>query len=118
MISCCSIGAYPRERARTKAGESDERIRAVAGGRDAPLCTDGERVAVALSEALTRLSHRADQPSYPDSQARTLSTEDRMAPRWRLGARTPGSVDPGKALAYNGHVTSACWSPLLWGETM
>jgi alkylhydroperoxidase family enzyme len=84
MINCCSIGAYPRERA--KAGESDERIRAVAGGRDAPLCTDGERAAVALSEAFTRLGHHPDQPGYPDSQTRTLSTEDRMAPRWRLGA--------------------------------
>ena len=70
MINCCSIGAYPRERERTKAGESDERIRAVAGGRDAPLCTDGERAAVALSEAFTRLSHRADQPSHPDSRTR------------------------------------------------
>lgn len=69
MIHCCSICAYPRERDRKNAGESDERIRAVADGRDAPFCTDGERAAVALSEAFSRLS-RADQHGEPDSRKR------------------------------------------------
>ena len=70
MINCCSICAYPRERDRKKAGESDERIRAVADRRDAPFRADGERAAVALSEAFTRLSLRADQPRCPDSRTR------------------------------------------------
>jgi alkylhydroperoxidase family enzyme len=43
-----------------KAGESDERIWAVAAWRDAPFFTDGERAALALTEAVTRLSDRAD----------------------------------------------------------
>jgi hypothetical protein len=68
MINCCSICAYPRERDRKKAGESDERIRAVAGGRGASFCTDGERASLALSEAFTRLSQRGDQPSCPTAE--------------------------------------------------
>ena len=41
-------------------GESDERIFAVAAWRDAPYFTDAERAALALTEALTRLSDRPD----------------------------------------------------------
>jgi alkylhydroperoxidase family enzyme len=70
VINCCSILAYPHERDRKKAAESDERIRAVGGGRDAPFCTDPERAALARTEAVTRLSHRADQPDHPDSRTR------------------------------------------------
>jgi alkylhydroperoxidase family enzyme len=66
MINCCSILAYPHERDRNKAGESDERIRAVAGGRDAPFRADAERAALAVTEAVTRLSHRVDQENHPD----------------------------------------------------
>jgi len=39
-------------------GESDERIWSVAAWRDAPYFTDAERAALALTEALTRLSDR------------------------------------------------------------
>jgi alkylhydroperoxidase family enzyme len=42
------------------AGESDERIWAVAAWREAPFFTDAERAALALTEALTRLSDRPD----------------------------------------------------------
>ncbi len=42
------------------AGESDERLSAVAAWRDAPYFTDAERAALALSEAVTRLSDRTD----------------------------------------------------------
>ncbi len=43
-----------------KAGEMDERIFAVAAWREAPCFTDAERAALALTEAATRLSDRAD----------------------------------------------------------
>ena len=43
-----------------KAGEPDERIFAVAAWRDAPYFTGAERAALALTEAVTRLSDRAD----------------------------------------------------------
>jgi alkylhydroperoxidase family enzyme len=43
-----------------EAGESDERIFAVSGWRDAPYFTDAERAALALTEAATRLSDRPD----------------------------------------------------------
>ncbi|MFC6067242.1 carboxymuconolactone decarboxylase family protein [Streptomyces ochraceiscleroticus] len=47
-----------------KAGETDERLFAVAAWRDAPFFTEAERAALALSEAATRL---ADQPDpVPD----------------------------------------------------
>ena len=42
------------------AGESDERLFAVAAWRDAPYFTDAERAALALTEAVTRLSDRTD----------------------------------------------------------
>ena len=43
-----------------KAGESEERLAAVAAWRDTPYFTDAERAALALSEAVTRLSDRPD----------------------------------------------------------
>jgi alkylhydroperoxidase family enzyme len=70
MINCCSILAYPHERDREQAGGSEERIRAVAGGRDTPFCTEAERAVLALTETVARLSHRVDQPNHPDSRIR------------------------------------------------
>ena len=43
-----------------KAGETEERLFALAAWRDAPYFTDAERAALALTEAVTRLSDRAD----------------------------------------------------------
>ena len=43
-----------------KAGETDERLFAVAAWREAPYFTDAERAALALAEAVTRLSDRPD----------------------------------------------------------
>ncbi len=41
-------------------GESDERVFAVAAWRDTPYFNDAERAALALAEAVTRLSDRPD----------------------------------------------------------
>jgi AhpD family alkylhydroperoxidase len=43
-----------------RAGETDERLFAVAAWRDAPYFTDAERAALALTEAVTRLCDRPD----------------------------------------------------------
>jgi AhpD family alkylhydroperoxidase len=43
-----------------KAGETDDRLAAVAAWRDAPFFTDAERAALALTEAVTRLADRPD----------------------------------------------------------
>jgi AhpD family alkylhydroperoxidase len=47
-----------------QAGETDERLFAVAAWREAPYFTDAERAALALAEAMTRLADRAD--AVPD----------------------------------------------------
>ncbi|MFC6231046.1 carboxymuconolactone decarboxylase family protein [Paenibacillus allorhizosphaerae] len=43
-----------------KSGESNERLFAVTAWRDSPRFTDAERAALALTEAITRLSDRED----------------------------------------------------------
>lgn len=43
-----------------KNGETDERLHAVAAWREAPFFTDDERAALALTEAVTRLSDTSD----------------------------------------------------------
>jgi AhpD family alkylhydroperoxidase len=54
--SCVDSGS----RHAKKAGETDERLFAVAARREAPYFTDAERAALALAEAVTRLADRAD----------------------------------------------------------
>ena len=49
-----------RARGARAAGETDERLLTVAAWRDAPYFTDAERAALALTEAVTRLSDRSD----------------------------------------------------------
>jgi AhpD family alkylhydroperoxidase len=60
QINGCSVCVDMHARDLKKAGESDERIWAVGAWRDAPYFTDAERAALALTEAVTRLSDRAD----------------------------------------------------------
>jgi len=64
QINGCSVCVDMHPRLLRKAGETDERLFAVAAWRDAPYFTDTERAALALTEALTRLSDRAD--AVPD----------------------------------------------------
>jgi AhpD family alkylhydroperoxidase len=54
--ACVDIHAHEMK----QAGETDERIFAVAAWRDTPYFTDPERAALALTEAATRLSDRSD----------------------------------------------------------
>lgn len=60
QINGCSVCVDMHSRMLKKAGETDERLFAVAAWRDAPYFTDAERAALALAEAVTRLSDRED----------------------------------------------------------
>ncbi len=60
QINGCSVCVDMHARFLKKAGETDERLFAVAAWRDAPYFTEAERAALALAEAVTRLSDRAD----------------------------------------------------------
>src|SRR5215468_7713520 len=55
QINGCSYCVDFGARSAKKAGETDERLFAVAAWRDAPYFTDAERAALALTEAATRL---------------------------------------------------------------
>jgi AhpD family alkylhydroperoxidase len=60
QINGCSACVDGGSRSAKETGETDERLFAVAAWRDAPYFTDAERAALALTEAVTRLSDRAD----------------------------------------------------------
>ena len=60
QINGCSVCVDMHARQIRQAGETDERLFAVAVWRDAPYFTDPERAALALTEAVTRLSDRSD----------------------------------------------------------
>jgi AhpD family alkylhydroperoxidase len=60
QINGCSVCVDMHWRNLKRTGDSDERAFAVAAWRDAPYFTDAERAALAQTEAVTRLSDRAD----------------------------------------------------------
>jgi AhpD family alkylhydroperoxidase len=60
QINGCGLCVDMHARDLKKAGKSDERLFAVAAWREAPYFTAPERAALALAEAATRLSDRAD----------------------------------------------------------
>ena len=60
QINGCSVCVDMHARDAKKAGETDERLFAVAAWRDAIYFSDAERAALGLTEAVTRLSDRAD----------------------------------------------------------
>jgi AhpD family alkylhydroperoxidase len=60
QINGCSVCVDMHSRALRKLGEKPERIFAVGAWREAPYYSDAERAALALTEAVSRLSDRAD----------------------------------------------------------
>lgn len=60
QINGCSVCVDMHWRGLKRGGESDERAFAVAAWKDAPYFSDAERAALALAEAVTRLSDRPD----------------------------------------------------------
>jgi AhpD family alkylhydroperoxidase len=65
QINGCSVCVDGGVRLARKNGESDERLFAVGAWQHAPYFSDAERAALALTEAVTRLSDRPDP--VPDS---------------------------------------------------
>jgi AhpD family alkylhydroperoxidase len=64
QVNGCSVCVDMHARFLKKVGETDERLFAVAAWREAPYFTDAERAALALTEAVTRLSDQAN--AVPD----------------------------------------------------
>jgi AhpD family alkylhydroperoxidase len=60
QINGCGVCVDMHARELKQVGEPDERIFAVAAWRDTPYFSDAERAALALTEAVTRLSDRPD----------------------------------------------------------
>ncbi|MDQ0845061.1 AhpD family alkylhydroperoxidase [Streptomyces sp. V1I6] len=60
QINGCSYCVVAGTQSARKAGETEERLAAVAAWREAPYFTDAERAALALTEAATRLADRSD----------------------------------------------------------
>ena len=60
QINGCSVCVDMGCRMLKHAGEKDDRIFTVSAWQDAPYFTDAERAALALTEAVTRLSDRSD----------------------------------------------------------
>lgn len=64
QINGCSVCVDMHSRDLKKAGETDERIFAVAAWRDNPCFNEAEQAALALTEAVTRISDQPD--AVPD----------------------------------------------------
>lgn len=60
QINGCGVCLLGHVRGAKQRGETDDRLTAVAGWREAPFFTAAERAALALTEAVTRLSDRSD----------------------------------------------------------
>jgi AhpD family alkylhydroperoxidase len=60
QINGCGVCLVMHPRLARRLGETDDRIHAVAGWRDAPYFSEAERAALALTEAATRLSDRSE----------------------------------------------------------
>jgi AhpD family alkylhydroperoxidase len=60
QINGCSVCCDAHARMMKRAGESDDRLFALAAWRDTPYYTEAERAALALTESVTRLADRED----------------------------------------------------------
>jgi AhpD family alkylhydroperoxidase len=99
QINGCSVCVDLHSRALRKLGEKDERIFAVSAWREAPYYSDDERAALALTEATSRLSDRANPVPdevwkeaarhYSETQLSTLVMSIGLINLWnRLNAAT------------------------------
>ena len=71
--------AQPRAQ---KLGDSDARLYALAAWREAPYYTEAERAALALAEAETRLSDRAEAVTGEVWKRRLATSRRPRCPRW------------------------------------
>ncbi|MFI8106738.1 carboxymuconolactone decarboxylase family protein [Streptomyces sp. NPDC086023] len=81
QINGCSACVHAAATGAKKAGETDDRLHAVAAWREAPFFSDAERAALALTEAATRLADHTGQ-GVPDEiwdAATDHYTEEQLA---------------------------------------
>ena len=78
QINGCSLCVAMHAGDLKKGGETDERLYTVAAWREAPWFSEAERAALALTEAVTRLSDRAD-PISDDVWAEATRHYDEQA---------------------------------------
>ncbi|PPK68452.1 carboxymuconolactone decarboxylase family protein [Actinokineospora auranticolor] len=78
QINSCSFCVNMHSADMRKAGESDERLFTVAAWREAPYFTEAERVALELTEVLTRLADHPD-PVTDELWARAQEHYDEQA---------------------------------------
>ena len=64
QINACAVCLNMHTRDARKAGETEARIYLLEAWRDSPLYTERERAAIAWTEALTRMDHRAIDEAY------------------------------------------------------
>jgi AhpD family alkylhydroperoxidase len=108
QINGCSYCVDMHARDLKKAGETDERLFALAAWREAPYFTEAERAALALAEAATRLSDRTDPVPdgvweeaarhYDDSTLSALIIEIALINFWNrltVTVRQPAGSGPG-----------------------
>jgi AhpD family alkylhydroperoxidase len=80
QINGCSACVDGGARTAQRQGEQAERLLAVAAWREAPYFTDAERAALALAEAVTRLSDRPDPvPEQTWAEAARHYSENELA---------------------------------------
>ena len=80
QVNGCSPCVYSGAISAKEAGESDERLFAVAAWRETDLFTDAERAALALAESMTRLADRPDPvPDHVWEEAAKHFDEKQMA---------------------------------------
>ena len=80
QINGCSVCVSLHGHGLKRMGETDDRLYAVAAWRDAPFFTDEERAALALTEAVTRLSDRSDPvPDEVWDEAAKYYSEEALA---------------------------------------
>ena len=64
QINGCAVCLHMHTRDARKAGETETRIYVLEAWRDSPLFSERERAAMAWTEALTRMDHRAMDEAY------------------------------------------------------
>jgi AhpD family alkylhydroperoxidase len=80
QINGCGVCLLGHVAHAKRQGETDERITTVAGWREAPLFTAAERAALALAEAVTRMSDRPEAvPDHIWAEAREHYDDEQLA---------------------------------------
>jgi len=79
QINGCGVCTVGHTRIAKKLGETDDRLAAVSGWRDAPYFDDAERAALALTEEMTRLADRAHVSDEVWDEARAQFDEPQLA---------------------------------------